>query len=392
VAMMAQRLTDATVRKLPLPGTGHKIYWDTEVAGFGVRVTAAGVRSFALDYRVRGGRRQRQYTIGRFPNWATVGARDEARRLRRLIDQGGDPLATLETDRAAPTMADLTGRFLAEHLPRVRPTTQRHYRALITAHIRPFFGKHIKVAEVGFADIDRLHRQIAKPYAANRCVAVLHKMFALAIRWGMRGDNPVRGVGRNPEIKRKRYLSGDELARLTQALAAHPDRQAADVVRMLLLTGARFGEIASMRWDAVSDGVWSKPASTTKQKSDHVVPLSAPAQQLLAGIRRESEFVFPGKGRTGHVAGIERSWRAILKAAGIHALRVHDLRHSFASQLASGGASLPLIGALLGHSSPATTARYAHLFLDPQRAAVERVGAIVDGATPAEVVPLPVRK
>ena len=386
------RLTDAIVRRLSPPKAGHKIYWDSEVAGFGVRITAASVRSFAIDYRVRGGRRQRQYTIGRFPNWSTAGARDEARRLRRLIDQGGDPLATLEAGRAAPTMADLVSRFLAEHLPRLRPATQQHYRALITAHIRPFFGRHANVAEVGFADIDRLHRQITRPYAANRCVAVCHKMFELAIRWNMRADNPVRGVGRNPEIKRKRYLSADELVRLTQALAAYPDRQVANVVRMLLLTGARFGEVAAMRWDAVSDDIWSKPASTTKQKADHVVPLSAPAQQLLAAIPRKGVYVFPGKGRTGHIAGIERSWRAIRKAAGIDALRVHDLRHSFASQLASSGASLPLIGALLGHATPSSTARYSHLFLDPQRAAVERVGAIVDGASSAEVVPLPVRK
>ena len=145
-----------------------------------------------------------------------------------------------------------------------------------------------------------------------------------------------------------------------------------------------------MRWADVSEGIWSKPASTTKQKSDHIVPLSAPAQQLLAGVKRtHTPFVFPSdKGRTGHVAGIERSCRTILKAAGIDGLRVHDLRHSFASQLVSGGASLPLVGALSGHSSPTTTARYSHLFLNSQRVAVEKVGAVVSGATPAEIVPL----
>jgi integrase len=218
----------------------------------------------------------------------------------------------------------------------------------------------------------------------------------LAIRWGWRSDNPTKSVERNPEAKRKRYLSGDELARLTAALAAHPDRQIANLVRMLLLTGARFGEVASMRWDAVSEGIWTKPASTTKQKADHVVPLSAPAQQLLAEIQvqqvssppggQHRPFVFPGTGRTGHVTHIEKSWRTIKRAANIDGLRVHDLRHHFASALASGGASLPLIGALLGHSSPATTARYSHLFVDPQRAAVERVGAIIEGKPSAEVI------
>jgi integrase len=208
----------------------------------------------------------------------------------------------------------------------------------------------------------------------------------------MRTGNPVDSVERNAEAKRKRYLSGDELVRLTAALAAHPDRQVADLIRMLLLTGARVGEVRSMRWDNISEGIWSKPASTTKQKTDHVVPLSAPAQQLLAEIRvRSSPYVFPGTGRSGHLIQIDKSWQTILRAAGISGLRIHDLRHSFASQLASGGASLPLIGALLGHSSPATTARYSHLFLDPQRAAVERIGAIISG-TPAEIVPLPGRR
>jgi integrase len=202
----------------------------------------------------------------------------------------------------------------------------------------------------------------------------------------MRPDNPARGVEHNPEVKRKRYLSGDELTALTAALAAYPDRKVANIVRLLLLTGARAGEVLGMRWDELDlgKGIWSKPAATTKQKADHVVPLSAPARQLLAEIRARQTsagvYVFPGKGKAGHMVAIERAWAAIRKRAGITGLRMHDLRHSFASQLASPGASLPLIGALLGHSDPTTTHRYAHLFDDPMRKAVETVGAIVDNA------------
>jgi integrase len=383
------RLTDAIVRKLPVPEVGNKIHWDSDVPGFGIRITAADARAFVLNYRTRAGR-ARRHTVGRFPAWSTIGARDEARRLRRLIDQGADPLAGIEAERDAPTMSELIDRFVAEHLPRVRPATQKHYQMLIRTRVRPFFGAHTRVADVTYADVDRMHRKIDKPYVANRAVAMLRKMFSLAIRWGMRLDNPAQRIGRNPEVQRKRYVAGDELARLVAALAAHPDRQAANIVRMLLFTGARIGEVRSMRWDAISgEGIWTKPASATKQKADHVVPLSAPALQLLAEIPRRGVFVFPsGKSHTGHAADIDKSWHRITAAAGIAELRVHDLRHSFASQLASGGASLPLIGALLGHSSPATTARYSHLFLDPQRAAVERVGAIVTGAPSAPVVPL----
>ncbi len=412
---MSTVLTDAIVKKLPLPETASKIHYDGSVAGFGCRVTAAGARAYVLRYRVRGTGRERSYTIGGARDWTVGAARLRARELRREIDQGGDPLGDLEDERSAPTVAELIDRFDAEHVePRTRPATAHAYRALLKKYIRPHFGKHKKVADVEFADIDALHRKISEdaPYAANRTVAVLSKMFSLAILWNMRDKNPCRGIQRNIEAKRKRYLSGDELARLTAALTSHPDQQVANVIRICLLTGCRIGEALSMRWADISqtevleDGnvirktVWTKPASTTKQKADHVVPLSAPVAQLLDGIREQQSgkrrplgaFVFPSVGSAaGHVVDIKKPWKTICKEAGIEGLRVHDLRHSFASQLASGGASLPQIGALLGHTNVATTARYSHLFDDPQRVLVERVGAIVAAAgKPAETpVPFP---
>jgi integrase len=392
---MADRLTDASVKRLPLPERASKIHPDGDVPGFGCRVTAAGARSYVLRYRVRGSGRERTYTIGSTGDWQAAAARAEAKRLRRLIDQGEDPLGAIEDQRAAPTMADLIERFIGEHVePRLRPETVRHYRMLIDRHIRPHFGAHLKVADVSFADIDSLHRKISKTgasYAANRAVAICSKMFTLAIRWNMRSDNPTRGIERNLESKRKRYLTAAELARLTAALAAPPSRQAANVIRLLLLTGCRRGEACAMRWGDLdlTAGIWTKLGSTTKQKTDHVAPLSGPARQLLSEIRAEQiannrhlgTWVFPSsESRTGHIVELAHAWRLICKDAGITGLRVHDLRHSFASQLASGGATLPLIAALLGHSNPATTARYAHLLDDPMRAAVEKVGAVVAAA------------
>jgi integrase len=399
-------LTGSIIRKLPAPDSGNKIYYDAEVAGFGVRVTSGGARSFILNYRNSSGT-ERRYTIGATGDWTATDARKEARRLRRLIDEGGDPNADAQAEREAPTMAELADRFEAEHLPRKRSSTAADYRRMLHNHIRPHFGSHIKVADVVFKHIDDLHRKVTKggsPRRANTVVAVLSKMFGLAIRWGMRSDNPCKGVERNPEIKRKRYLSGDELKRLTAALAKHPDKRSANVVRMLLLTGARRGEVLAARWADVDlgTGVWTKPGSSTKQGTDHVVPLSAPARQLLSEIREQQtakhqalgEYVFPGNGSAGHVVEVKRAWRQLCKAAGISGLRIHDLRHSFASELASSGASLPLIGALLGHSNPTTTARYAHLFDDPLRQATERVGAILEAAAngkPAVTpTPLPV--
>jgi integrase len=378
------KLVEAAIRRLPTPEKGNRVYWDPQLPGFGCQVTAASNRSFVLRYYNRSGR-QRQYTIGSWPAWSAVGAREEARKLKRLIDRGGDPLAEIEAERGAATVDDLIERFLDEHASRKRPQTQRDYHNVIGLHIRPALGR-MKVAEVAWSDIDALHRKITKtgsPVQANRTVAVASKMFSLAIRWKMRADNPVKGIERNPEQKRKRYATATELNRLTEALDKHDDQQAADIFRLCLFTGCRVGEAMSARWDGVDliAGIWTKPGSTTKQKTDHVVPLSGPAKQLLAALRKRtnSEWVFPADSAPGHRVTVQKSWLALCKVARIIGLRVHDLRHSFASQLASSGASLPLIGSLLGHSNPVTTARYAHLFDDPQRKAVERVGKIIAG-------------
>jgi integrase len=391
----SKRLTDTIVKRLPLPKRGSRVRY--EGSGFGVCVTAAGSRSFVLNYRVRGSGRERRITIGGFPSWGVKAAREEAKRLRREIDAGGDPLADIEANREAPTMADLVQRFEEEHLPRKRLGTARFYSLILKGHVLPHFGPHLKVADITFADCDALHRKITKaghPYAANRAKAVLTKMFNLAIRWGWRSDNPASPIEANTEQKRKRYLSSDELARLTAALAKYPNKKFVDIVRLLLLTGARRGEVRSMRWADLDlgAGTWTKPASTTKQKADHTVPLSAPARQLLSDIHGAqpgtSEWVFPSVRGDGHIIELQDDWVRLCKAADITGLRVHDLRHSFASQLVSSGANLPLIGQLLGHSQPSTTARYSHLFLDPQKAAVEKIAAIITGVPTAEKVPL----
>ncbi len=395
---MAQKLTDSVVKNLPLPTDGNRIEYDSEVKGFGCRVTAAGARSFVLNYRTKAGR-ERRYTIGQFPTWKVAAAKAEAAELRKRVDRGEDPLGDIAAVRLAPTVADLCRRFEGEHFPRLRPGTRADYKSLIDRHILPAL-KNQKVADVSFSDIDALHRKITKdaPYRANRAVAVMSKMFALAIHWKYRSDNPTKAIERNQEVKRQRYLSGDELVRLSLVLAEHDDQEAANILRLLLLTGARRGEVLGMRWDQLdlNAGVWTKPGSMTKQKTEHRVPLSAPARLLLVELRataeEDAEYVFPGPGVTGHRVVLKRDWAVICRAAGIAEARVHDLRHTYASVLASAGLSLPVIGALLGHSQPATTARYSHLFDDPLREATERVGAIVLGKNTAEIVPFSKRE
>jgi integrase len=387
---MSEHLTDARVKRLPAPKSANKIYYDDTGFGFGCRVTANGARSFVLNYWTKAGR-ERRITLGRFPTWTTAAAREEARRLRQEIDRGGDPLADIETQRAAPTVAELCDRFEAEYVAKKGERTASDYGSLLRLYIRPAL-KNLKVSEVTFSDIDRLHRRITaqgSPYQANRTVAVASKMFALSIRWGMRETNPAKGIERNREFSRYRYATSDELERLVAALAADHNQQACNIIRVCMLTGCRRGEALGMRWADLdlAAGTWSKPPSSTKQRKRHEAPLSAPVRQLLDGIAETHKqehpgqplpaYVFPGRGGNGHATELKEDWKRICKAAGLVDLRVHDLRHTFASQLASGGASLALIGSLLGHSSPATTHRYAHMFHDVERAAVEKVGAIV---------------
>lgn len=391
------RLTDAVVRDLPAPASGSRITYDAgegRLRGFGCRVTAAGAKAFILNYTIAA--RERRMTIGEYPAWKVATARKEAERLRREINSGTDPLGEKQAEREAPTVAELCDRYLAEHA--VGKRTRGGDELMIRRVVVPALGAR-KVASISYSDIDRLHRRLSEtaPYQANRTLALLSKMMSLAIRWGMRSDNPCKGVERNHEEKRNRYLSGDELRRLTEALAAHSSQPAANVVRLLLLTGARRGEVLGATWDQfdLAEGVWTKPSSHTKQKREHRVPLSAPARQLLvemrAGAEREpSPYLFPARpgSDSEHLTEIKKSWVALCKAAGISGVRIHDLRHSYASFLASAGLSLPIIGALLGHTQPSTTARYAHLFDDPLRQATERVGAIVAGNGGAEVVPI----
>ena len=244
-----RHLTDAIVRRLPTPAKGKEITLDDEITGFGTRITAAGHRAYVLRYTTRAGR-ERVFTLGDATVWRCTVARAKAKDLRRDVEDGGDPLADIEAERSAPTVADLIDRFEAEHLPRKRARTASDYESVLRVWIRPHFGPHTKVADVTFTDIDALHRRISKTgatYRANRTVAILSKMFSLAVRWGMRETNPAKGIEHNKEYLRRRYLSSDELDRLIKALAEYPDQQTANIFRLLLLCGARRGEGAFQR-------------------------------------------------------------------------------------------------------------------------------------------------
>lgn len=378
------KLTKLCIDALSADAAREYFIWDDELKGFGARVKPSGIISFLIQYRNTGGR-SRKYTLGQYGRLTPDEARQLARQQLAAVARGEDPAKERADTRAAPTVADLAADYLERHAPKKRPRSISDDTRMIERHILPRFGR-FKVEEVTRRDFERLHLALKDtPYHANRLLALLSKMFSLAVKWNWRMDNPVRGIERFPEEKRDRWLSEVELQRLLVVLRDHPNRRAARAVRFILLTGARRGEVLEARWEQFDfdRGVWTKPAHTTKQKRTEHVPLSPQALALLQELRAEADdkdpdetYVFPGEVEGQAVTDIKKFWRSVRKLASIPDVRLHDLRHTFASHLVSSGLSLPLVGKLLGHTQAATTQRYAHLADDPQRAAAAQFGAL----------------
>jgi integrase len=385
-----QPITDQLVRKLELPAGKRKMIVNDApagprdrafVPGFGVRLTTGGAKTFVLRYRADG--RDRTMKIGAYGPWSVAAARERAAELRRAVDDGHDPQAARSAVNAAPTLADVFGDFCKDFAHSLRPSTLAGYQMQFRLHVAGQLGRR-KIAQVDFADIQTLHGKLSKesPTMANRVLALLSRLFNVALRKRLVTENPCRGIGRNQETKRKRYLRPDEVRRMLAALPQLRHEQSADAIRLLMLTGARRMEVLSANWSQfdLEAGVWIKPAASTKQKAEHQVPLSAAALDVLKAMKKRTGgkgFICPGESEAGHQQDLKKAWASVRKLAELPDVRLHDLRHSYASFLASGGASLPLIGAMLGHTQAQTTARYAHLFDTAQRAAADQVGAAI---------------
>ena len=400
---MKAKLSERVVKAAEI-GSRKYVLFDEDTPGFGLCVCTTGRKGFVLIYRIAG--HQKRFTIGVWPTWSVTAARDEAKRLIREIDRGDDPLDTRKAARGAPTVKELAERFIEEHLPKLAPTNASDQKSMLEKLVLPEW-KNRKVADITPTDADRLLTKIAAgrarpskkkptqkrrkklappkptPVRANRAGEMLRKMFNLAMLWKMRPDNPTFGFRRRPEVARDRFLSFEEIERLANALAVDEDQRAASIIRLCMLTGARLGEVRTATFDQfnLDLAIWTKQAAYTKQRRIHRVPISHEAVALIR-LRREivpkgCPFLFPGDVPDQPVGDPKRFWPKMQKVAQIPDVRIHDLRHTFASLLVSGGASLEMIGRLLGHTQIGTTQRYAHLIDAPLRAGVNAVGEML---------------
>lgn len=365
------RITDKLIRKMPAPMEGQKIERDNLVTGFGVRKTATGHTAFIFSYTSRG--RDRRMTIGQYPAWSVVGARQMAAKLRLRVDAGDDPLEEQHVARAEYTLAQLWDRYEKLILPRKAESTQKDERSLWKRLILPKLGRR-RLSHIRPGDVDAFHLRISAttPVQANRCIASIRHAFNVAIRWELVTFNPVTGVKKNSEPPRQRFLDDLERARFVAALQTREDTPSVLAIHFLLLTGARRGEVLKARWEQIDfvQDAWIKPSAHTKQRKLHRVPLSNGAMAVLRRARALSdcEYVFPG--RSGEaLTEVRKTFNAVCREANIAGLRIHDLRHSYASALVSKGASLLIIGGLLGHTQVTTTARYSHLADEAMRQA-----------------------
>lgn len=398
------KLTAKLVREAQAQGRDYQIF-DEEVRAFSVRVYASGRKAFTFDYRFAGV--PRRFTIGPYPEWSVEAARARAKELRCSIDAGIDPLAEKEARREAPRIKDLIDQYIEHHIPTLSPRNGADQVSMLRKLVEPEWGKRM-VTEITEEDVAALLTKIAAgrarpskpgaksrrrdlqparptPVRANRVGEVIRKMFNLAIKpWKMRADNPAEGFYRRTENERETFLSAKQIERLADALCAAENRVMADVVLLCMLSGARLAEARTATFSQfdLAAGIWTKPASTTKQRKTHRVPISEELAALVR-LRRLAvpegvDYLFPSErledGRP--VQDLRRFWHSIREAAGVD-VRFHDLRHTFASVLASRGASLQIIGKLLGHSSMQTTRRYAHLTEDALRENVALMGQLV---------------
>ena len=388
-------------------GPADVVHWDDALSGFGVRLKPTGAMTYVVQYRNSVGQSKR-LTVGRVGVLTPEEARREAVAALASVAKGKDPVAEKRAQRADLTVLALVERYLDAGRAD-KPTKKASSWAIdasnLRRHVVPLLGRR-HLATLTKADVQKFQRDVTEGKTAAevtgakkrgrirvrggagtawRATAVLSAMLAWTVGRGFRADNPAEGVQLNKLGKRERFLTDEELARLGEALV-ELQKQGANsaslaIVRLLLLTGARRDEIAGAKWEHIDfqRGVLLLPDSKTGAKA---VPLAAPALEVLSKLPRDdrSPWVFPAMRGEGHHVGVPKVWRKLRKMVGLKGVRLHDLRHTHASVGVALNQSLFIVGKILGHKRPQTTEKYAHLALDPVRAAAEQTAQRLAGA------------
>ncbi len=372
------KLTKRVVESAVPDPSKRIVLWDTEITGLCVRIYPSGKKTYFLQYRNKD-RETHKVKIGVHGTITTELAREQAVKLSLNISIGEDPSIKVVSENKDHSMQDLAEQYLSLHALKKAPKGYKEDSAILNKLILKKYS-HRQVKSISTFDLQKLHSELQEtPYRANRVRSLLCKMFNLAIQWGWRSDNPVMNVERYQEYKRHRWLDAEEAQRLFSALATYYNQSVANAIRLLLLTGSRRNEALHAMWEQfdLEKGVWTKPAHTTKQRRMEHLPLSSQVIEMLKDMKTEADspFLFPGKIPGKPLQEIKQAWNTIRKRAGLPDVRIHDLRHTYASHLVSSGLSLSIVGKLLGHTQAATTQRYAHLADEPLREATELFGS-----------------
>ncbi len=378
--------------------------WDNELKGFCCKITPTGKRAYLLYYRTKEGQ-QRKPKLGDHGAITCEQARVIATKILGEVAAGKDPSQNKREEQQAPTMGMLCERYLKEYANiRKKQGSVENDKRFIATYILPTFGTK-KVTALTRADVIKLHHKLSDtPYNANRLLACLSKMMNLAEKWGWRpdGTNPCRHVEKYKETKRERFLSQQELLTLAEVLVAleAEGRELPAVlyaIRLLILTGCRRNEVLTLKrsymdWEK---GVINLPDSKTGKKTIFLSPVALELIQSIP-VQENNPYLIMGAKTGNHLVNLEKPWRRIRKLAGLEDVRLHDLRHTYASIGAAMGLSLPMIGKLLGHAQVQTTARYAHLADNPLKQASSSIGselmAAMSGKSSGEVILLHERK